>query len=252
MFVDKITPIVQQAGNMVMSRFRKDFKIHYKTDGSFCTDADLVSEQFLKSELQALIPGSGFIAEESTQHNIQEYTWVIDPIDGTKNFARGIPYFGINVGLMHGDRVIAAVTYMPAMGDMFWAQAGHGSWLNGQRLSIQDEGYVRTGALIVISAARLRQEQNLAKIKGALTHLEHGVRFRVCGAAAVDLAYAAAGSYDVVMFEGLKWWDAAAGTLLVTEAGGYVSDYHHQKVTPAFKTLIAGNPSLCKAVLSSY
>lgn len=248
-YVEAMRPIVQKAGHMIMSRFRKDYQINYKSDRSIQTDVDLLSEDILKTELCSLLPGSGFMAEESKVSEIQEYTWVIDPIDGTKNFARGLPYFGINVALMHSKKVIAAVTYMPAMSDWFWAELGQGCWRNGERVFIGDTGYRQAGVLAIASDFRLRQAHMLVKIKESLKHIEHGVRFRVCGAAAVDLAYVAGGSYDVVLFENLKWWDAAAGVLLVAEAGGWVSQYDQSFVTPSFRSLIAGNPGICQLIL---
>ncbi len=250
-YVEKIIPIVASVGDEVMRHYRTDFKITAKDSWSFYTDIDIVSQKKLQEDLLALIPGSGCIAEELEVYNKHEFTWVIDPIDGTRNFARGMPYFGISVALMHHSEVIAAVVYMPAMHDMISAQKGLGTWLNGKRVHIDSERYISAGALIVVSAGRLGKDEQSAHIKRILGHVSMGVRFRVCGAAAVDLAYAAIGVYDAVLFENLKWWDAAAGKLLVLEAGGHVSDYQKRDVTESFKTMIAGNSKICEKILDA-
>lgn len=250
-YMEKIIPIVRSVGDEVMLHYRTNFKITAKDAWSFYTDVDILSQNRLEQELLALIPGSGCIAEELNVYTKHEFTWVIDPIDGTRNFARGMPYFGISVALMHHSEVIAAVVYMPAMHDMVSAQKGLGTWINGQKVSINQDRYLSAGALIVISAGRLGRAEQSGNIKKALGHVAMGVRFRVCGAAAVDLAYAALGVYDAVLFENLKWWDAAAGMLLVFEAGGHVSDYHKHPVTESFKTLIAGNFKICEKILDA-
>lgn len=250
-YMEKIIPIVASVGDEVMQHYRTNFKVTAKDQGSFYTDIDIMSQKRLERELSALIPGSGCIAEELNVYDKHEFTWVIDPIDGTRNFARGMPYFGISVALMHYSEVIAAVVYMPAMRDIVSAQKGLGTWANGKRVMIDQDRYIASGALIVVSAARLGRTEQSGNIKKVLGPVAMGVRFRVCGAAAVDLAYAALGAYDAVLFENLKWWDVAAGNLLVLEAGGYVSDYHKLPVNESFKTLIAGNPQICEKILNA-
>lgn len=250
-YVDIMRPIIQKAGDLVMSHFRNTLHIERKQDRSIRTDVDVLSEEILKNELCVALPGSGFIAEETKVHEIKDFTWVIDPIDGTKNFARGLPYFGISVALMHHKDVIAAVTYIPAVGDWFYSQKNCGAWRNGVRLQCGGQQWKDAGALVVVSDFRLRQCELLGKIKHQLKALEHGVRFRVCGAATIDLAYASAGMFDAVLFENLGWWDAAAGSLLVAEAGGMVCQYDGSFLTPSFKTLIAGDPQICRLIMEN-
>ncbi len=246
-YVEAMRPIVKKAGDLVMSHFRSDLEIHRKNDSSIATNVDLMSEDILRNELCVMLPGSGFIAEETKEVEIKEFTWVIDPIDGTKNFTRGLPYFCINVALMHHQEVIAAITYFPAVGDWFYAQKGYGTWRNGVRLYLDKQNWLDGGALVVVSDFRLRHCELLGKIKHQLK--EQGVRFRVNGAAALDLAYVASGTFDVVLFENLKWWDAAAGVLLVHEAGGTVCQYDLSPVDRSFRSLIAGHKELCSLIL---
>lgn len=248
-YVEMMKPVIEKAGKLVMSYFRSNLTVEYKKDQSFATNADFESEKLLKTELEALIPGSGFIAEESGINQGNEYTWVIDPVDGTKNFSRGIPYFCINVALMNDSELVAAVTYYPAMQEWFYAQKGFGAWRNGQRLELNQRPWEQKGALVVISGFQVRQNDLLANISNQFKQTAHGVRFRLYGAAALDLAYAAAGTFDAVLFENLGWWDAAAGVLLVKEAGGYVSQYDGSEVDSNFKTVIAGHLEICQMLL---
>lgn len=250
-YMEKMIPIVRSVGDEIMRHYRTNFKITAKDAWSFYTDVDIISQQMLERDLIALIPNSGCIAEELDVYRKHEFTWVIDPIDGTRNFARGMPYFGLSVALVYQAEVIAAVVYMPAIGDMISAQKDLGTWLNGVRVMIDPERYLTAGSLIIVSAGRLGIAEQSAQIKKAVGHVTHGVRLRSCGAAAVDLAYAAIGVYDAVLFENLKWWDFAAGILLVQQAGGYVSDYQKRAVTESSKTLIAGNLKICTKIVDA-
>ncbi len=249
-YIEKIKPIVQKAGDLVMSHFRSDMTIHRKKDHSFATDADLACEKLLKHELEAIIPGSGFIAEESGSQDGNDFIWVIDPVDGTKNFSRGIPYFCISVALMEGQEIIAAVIYYPAMNEWFYAQKGFGCWLNGKQVRLDQPKWKEKGALVVVSDFRIRQSEFLATIKKQSKLAGTYVRFRLYGAAALDLAYAAIGAFDAVLFENLGWWDAAAGVLLVQEAGGFVGQYDGTMINRELKSLIAGHDEICKMIIS--
>lgn len=240
---------VKKAGDLALAHFRSNMKVYQKKDGSIVTEVDLASEALLKQELGALIPGSGFFAEESGITQGNEYVWVIDPIDGTKNFERGLPYFCITIALMHHQEIIAAVTYAPLIKDLFYAQKGCGAWLNDTRLSLESRDWSRNGVLAIVSGGCIQNENRLNSIRGACKSIASGVRFRVHGAAALDLAYAAAGMVDVVMFEQAKWWDIAAGILLIQESGGLATSYNGELIKQSSGSLIAGNLAICKLIL---
>lgn len=248
-YIEIMRPVIAKAGDLVMSHFRKNITIFYKKDLSLVTDLDLLSQQILIDGLTAALPGSGYLAEEGKISSIQEFVWVIDPIDGTKNFVRGLPYFCINVALMQGSEVVAAVTYQPVTGEWFCAQKGLGAFLNGQLLKLSDQ-WGQTGALIVVADVMIRNDNFLNQVKASFKTLEHGVRFRVNGAAALDLAYTASGMFDVVIFQNLAWWDMAAGVLLIQEAGGWISQHDGSILDQQSKTLIAGDPQLCKMIIN--
>lgn len=249
-----VTPMinaVKKAGDLALLHFRLNMAVYQKNDQGIVTEVDLASEQLLKHELSALISGAGFFAEESGATLGNEYTWIIDPIDGTRNFQRGLPYFCITVALMHHQEIIAAVTYAPAINDLFYVQKGLGSWLNDKRLSFQSRNWKRDGVLAIISGGCIWQKNRLDLIQDACAFTTNNVRCRVYGAAALDLAYAAAGMVDVVMFENFKWWDVAAGILLIQESGGSTMSYEGLPVEQSSANLIAGNLNICNQIVST-
>ncbi len=248
-YIKLMQPIIQKAGDLVMSHFRKSITISYKKDKSIVTDVDLLVQNFLIDQLILALPGSGCIAEEAKISNAAHFTWVIDPIDGTKNFVRGLPYFCINVALMKGPDLIAAMTYQPILQEWFWAETGFGAFLNGKPLKFEQK-YDRAGTLVVVFDAMLRNDQFLSQIKQSFKNHDIAVRFRVNGAVALDLAYTSAGMFDLVIFQNLAWWDVAAGILLIKEAGGWVSQHDGSSVDQQCKSLIAGEPSLCKIIIN--
>lgn len=250
-----VTPMinaVKKAGDLALVHFRSNMEVYKKRDGSVVTEVDFASEKLLKQELGALIPGAGFFAEESGATQGNEYLWVIDPIDGTKNFQRGLPYFCITVALMYKQDIIAAVTYAPLIKDLFYAQKGCGAWLNGSRLSLESRDWQHGGVLAVVSGGCIQRENRLHSIQEACKSIATGVRFRVYGAAALDLAYAAAGMLDVVIFEQAKWWDIAAGVLLIQESGGLAISYKGEQIKQSSTSLIAGNLVICKLILPTF
>ena len=249
-YIELMRPIIAQAADMVARAYRGRFEYFVKNDTSLVSQVDKDCEAFLKTMLVAALPGSGFIAEESDGELIQEFTWVIDPIDGTKNFIKGFPYFCISVALMHHEEVIAAMIQAPMMGDCFYAQKGQGAWLNGKRLMLDSAPTNQAGSLIAVSQVSLQKSDFLQKMKAACEKTCPKISIRMCGAAALDLAYVASGAIDLVLlFEGVKWWDVAAGMLLICEAGGQVSQYDGTVVHRDFKTLIAGKIELYGQVL---
>ncbi len=249
--VQKIVPIVQQAGNLVMLHFRSGVQVYSKGSGSLVTQADLQCEAFLKQALGDLIPGSGFVAEESGTTLGNEYTWVIDPVDGTKNFERGLPYFCISVALMHNQAICSAVIYAPALRDLFYAQIHSGAWLNGSRLTMPVRNFEQLGVVGVMSQSGMKQYERMLALQQVCASVTKSVRFRVFGAAALDLAYVAAGMVDVALFENLSWWDQAAGILLIQEAGGQVTDWKSMPIDQKSKNLLAGNSDICRLMISS-
>jgi myo-inositol-1(or 4)-monophosphatase len=221
-----------------------------KGPANFVTAADRKAEETLFAELNKARPGYGFLGEESGQRDgtDKSHRWIVDPLDGTTNFLHGIPHFATSIGLERDGIAIAGVIYNPATDDMFIAERGKGAFLNEQRIRV---------------AARTRLAE--AVITCGLPHLGHGdlalgaretgamqpkvAGLRRFGAAALDLAWVAAGRFDAYWERDIKPWDMAAGIVLVREAGGYVTDCDGGEDMYAKGHIAAGNETMHKAVL---
>ena len=198
---------IRQAGALAMSYYGNPLTLILKKDG-FATQADIAVEQFLMQQLGTILPEASFYAEESGQSGDHHdgYCWVIDPIDGTTNFARGIPYFCISVALTFNGEPVLGIIYQPVLDELFYAQQSGGAWLNGVRLSKPAD---KQGMKLVIASLWSSGRKSVKR----------GYTLRYFGAAALDCAYLASGKLDGLEFGGVAWWDIAAGILLLKEAG---------------------------------
>jgi myo-inositol-1(or 4)-monophosphatase len=169
--------------------------------------------------------------------------WCVDPLDGTTNYAHGFPFFGTSVGLTWRGRPLLGALALPALDQFFWAAPGHGAWCNGERLQVSACGRV-ADALLATGFAydRIERKDNNYAEFAWFTHRSHGVRR--AGAAAVDLAYVAAGLFDGYWERGLSSWDLAAGAVLVEQAGGVVSSYDGSPLDLASGRVLACGPGL--------
>ena len=202
-----------------------ELQVSKKGAGDYVSAADIKAEQVLFEELMRVRPGYGFIGEERglIEGSDKTHTWIVDPLDGTTNFLHAIPHFAVTAALERDGVIVAGVTYNPISNEMFWAEKGKGAYLNDKRLRVAarrhlDETVLATGIPFIGKpghAVFLKElHQVWQKVSGV----------RRFGSAALDLAYVAAGRFDGYWERGLQNWDMAAGTLLVTEAGGKVTD----------------------------
>jgi myo-inositol-1(or 4)-monophosphatase len=202
-------------------------EITYKRRSDLVTAADRRSEAMIVERLQRHFPEHGIVAEEGGGHSApSEYCWYVDPLDGTTNFAHGFPMFCVTLGLARRGEVIAGVVYDPTRDDLYTAERGGGAYLNGRRLQVSrteklSECLVATG----FPPFATNHDLNI-KFYFRFTELSHGIRR--CGSAALDLCSVAAGRFDGFWELKLNPWDKAAGSLLVTEAGGHMSDIQGQ------------------------
>ena len=217
----------------------------------FVTAADLKAEQTLFEALSKARPGYSFLAEERgmVEGTDKTHTWIVDPLDGTTNFIHAIPHFAINIALEREGVVVAAVTYNPISQDLWWAEKGKGAFLNQEkRLRVAartrlDDAVLATGIPFLGKPGHAPFLKELHQISQRVAGVR---RF---GAAALDMAWVAAGRFDGFWERGLNSWDLAAGTLLVTEAGGKVTTLEGGDDVLSAGTVLASNLDLHPLVL---
>ncbi len=224
----------QRAAKQLLRDFNEveQLQVSIKGPSDFVSQADLKAEAMIKQDLNKARPGYAFLMEESGASGSDNWTWrwVVDPLDGTTNFLHGMPHWAISIGLERrlpdgGIEVAAGVIYAPATDEMFWAEKGSGAFMNDRRLRVSarrdlSQAVFATG--IPFAVAPARQRFAFARTLGTLMPQVAGIRR--FGAAALDLAWVAAGRFDGYWEIGVKPWDISAGILLVREAGGYVTD----------------------------
>jgi myo-inositol-1(or 4)-monophosphatase len=221
-----------------------------KGNNDFVTYVDKAAEQQLIAGLSQIIPGSGFIAEEGTaDYQGEEYSWIIDPLDGTTNFIHGAPPFCVSVGLRKHEELIGGVVYEIAADECFYAFNGGKAFLNGKEITVSKTEKV-SDALIATGFpySEFSLKENFMKSLDYLFYHSHGVRR--LGSAAADLAYVACGRYDAFYEYDLKAWDVAGGTYIVKQAGGNVSDFAGGNNFIFGKQLVASNALLAEEFVS--
>ena len=256
--------VMMNAAQKAARRLLRDFneveqlQVSVKGPSDFVSQADLRAEATLRQELEKARPGYAFLMEESGASGSENWTWrwVVDPLDGTTNFLHGMPHWAISIALERrlaegGAEIVAGVVYNPAANEMFRAEKGAGAYLNDHRLRVSarremGEAVFATG--IPFAAAPSEQRLAFARTLGLLMPQVAGVRR--FGAAALDLAWVAAGRFDGYWELGLKPWDMAAGLLLVREAGGFATDPAGRD--PLAKgDVVAANPALHPRLLEA-
>jgi myo-inositol-1(or 4)-monophosphatase len=223
--------VMANAARKAARRLNRDFgeveqlQVSVKGPSDFVSTADLHAERTLKAELMRARPGYGLLMEEggATEGSDPHHRWIVDPLDGTTNFLHGVPHFAISIALERDGEIVAGLVYEPTRDEMFWAEKGVGAYLNDRRLRVSArrqlaDALIGTGIPFGGRGDQPTYLATLARVAAATS----GVRR--LGAAALDLAYVAAGRYDGFWEFGLFPWDIGAGLLLVREAGGFVSD----------------------------
>jgi myo-inositol-1(or 4)-monophosphatase len=224
--------------------------VRFKGAHNLVTHVDIEAERQLSSGLGALLPDAGFLTEEETEdRHGSGYRWVIDPIDGTTNFAHGIPIFCISVALIDPqDQPVIGIIHDVSRGDQFAARKGGGAWLGERRLSVSDNALLDHALLATGFPYEAREQVNqfIETFKALLVRCR---ALRRLGSAALDLAYVAAGRFDGFYEHELNSWDVAAGILLIQEAGGTVTDFDGGNDFLFGRTILATNGLLHSAVL---
>ncbi|WP_455220331.1 inositol-1-monophosphatase [Kaarinaea lacus] len=240
----------RNAGNIIVRALDHidRLNVQTKSENDFVTEVDKAAEQEIIRTIHKAYPNHGFLAEESGKQSGDEFTWIIDPLDGTTNYVHGFPQFAVSIALKHKQVLEQAVVYDPLRQELFTASRGRGAQLNDRRIRVTSRPGLK-GALLG-TGFPFKQQQYLdaylATFK-ALFPMTAGIRR--AGAASLDLAYVAAGRLDGFWEIGLNPWDMAAGALLIEEAGGFVCDFAGQKEYLETGNLVAANPKLLKPML---
>ncbi len=222
-------------------------KVTEKAPNDFATEVDQAAEQAIIEILTTAYPGHAFLAEESgastNPHDDNENVWIIDPLDGTTNFIHGFPQYCVSIALQHRGQITQAVIYDPTRNDLFTATRGAGAYLNDKRLRVTKRDRIQD-ALIGTGFPSRNMEGLEQYIEMFRIMTQKCTGLRRPGAAALDLAYVAAGRLDGFFEKGLKPWDMAAGSLLVTEAGGIVGTFDGESDYLYKDEVIAGTPKI--------
>ena len=243
----------RKAGNIInrASRDLDQIKVETKQRNDFVTEVDRAAEAAIIDELRKAFPDHAILAEESGQSKAarMEYCWIIDPLDGTTNFIHGVPQYCVSIGLKHKDVITQGVVFDPVKNELFTATRGTGAYLNDRRVRVTKRDKLADG--LIGTGFPFRDGSDLDRYMAmfkAVTLAAAGVRRP--GAAALDLAYVAAGRFDGFWEIGLSPWDIAAGSLLVQEAGGLIGDLKGDSGYLASGEVVAGNAKVFSQLLN--
>jgi myo-inositol-1(or 4)-monophosphatase len=239
--LDFAIDLARQAGVLLLSMFEGQRDIKLKSPFELVTDADHASEALIISAIGRQYPGHAIVAEESGgAAGDAGYTWLIDPLDGTNNYAHGFPIFSVSLALLHDGAPLVGVVYDPTRDELFAARRGQGARCNGRRIRVSSNQTLAASLLATgFPYDYATNPDNNAREFGSLAGRVQGVRRP--GSAALDLAYVAMGRFDAFWELRLQPWDSAAGALLVEEAGGRVTDWRAGEWNPWSDRLLASN-----------
>jgi myo-inositol-1(or 4)-monophosphatase len=243
-YLQAALPIARAAGDLLAEQFGRARTIELKGAINLVTEMDRRAEELIVDRLARAFPGFAVVAEEGSMRQAQsECAWYVDPLDGTTNYAHGLPVFCVSLGLWRRDEPICGIVYHPLGGEMFTAVRGEGAYLGDRRLTVSQTDDLGAAILATGFPYDIRETD--------IDNLDHFARFaksaraiRRMGAAALDLAWTAAGRFDGFWEMKLSPWDFAAGTLLCLEAGAVVTDFRGQPFTLKKGQAVVANATL--------
>lgn len=247
--IDKAVEIVHEGGALLRDFFARGVVVEHKGEVDLVTAADRSAEDLMVGKLRKYFPHDDILAEEGDYTRRQaDRCWILDPLDGTTNFAHGFPWFAISLGLVHDEQLVAGIIYNPYFEELYIAEAGAGAMLNGRLLKVSETKNIRQSLLATgFPYDRKSSVQN---------NYDHFVDFQqaaqACrrpGAASLDLACVAAGRFDGYWEMKLKPWDMAAGVVIVRESGGTVSSFSGENFDLFGDQIVASNGLIHGAML---
>jgi len=258
--------IVKKAGRLILKKSKKTFKVKEKTHNDFVTEIDVATENLITKEIRSAYPDHGILAEEkSFQKKIaaadylqNPYIWIIDPIDGTNNFRRGIPFYCVSIALfetksleksknfkyLEGELVLGVI-YAPEFNKIYYAEKGKGAYLNGKKITVSSATKLERSLMSTGFHGKFKKI-NIPYFEQIMLNSQ-GIRRN--GSAALDLCHVAEGKFEGYWEFGLKPWDIAAGALIVKEAGGRVTDIYGNMLDLFGQNILATNGKIHKEVV---
>jgi myo-inositol-1(or 4)-monophosphatase len=247
-YLDTAVEIAREAGALLANYFERRIGFTLKGEFDLVTEADRVSERLVVERLRSHFPSHAIVAEEGGGHDSSsDFRWYVDPLDGTTNFAHGFPVFSVTLALERAGELIAGVVFDPTRQEMFSAERGCGAYLNNRRIRVSLVGRLEDSLVATGFPSRKRHQNVNVHFYYQLAMLTHGVRR--AGSAALDLAYVTCGRLEAFWEFGLNPWDAAAGLLLVSEAGGRISDMHGKPASVRGAHLLSDNGAIHEEIL---
>jgi myo-inositol-1(or 4)-monophosphatase len=245
------TQIARDAGKLLVQRLGVA-KVTTKGDINLVTEADIAAENLIIDRIRSYYPQHGILAEESGETvsingKRSDWKWIIDPLDGTTNYAHGYPCFAVSIALEHAGDLEVGVVYDPMRDEMFAAERGHGATLNGRQIRVSSVDDLAQSMLCTGFPYNVRERPDFAREFANFTMIAQAVRRD--GSAALDLAYVACGRFDGFWEDGLSPWDIAAGALLISEARGRISNYNDQKLDIYNEQVLASNGLIHDAMM---
>jgi myo-inositol-1(or 4)-monophosphatase len=236
----------RDAGQVLLEKFGKITQITKKGDINLVTEADLASEALIIERIRSHYPKHSILAEESgesvTIGNDTAWKWIIDPLDGTTNYAHGYPCFCVTLALEHDGEIVIGVTFDPTRNELFAAEKGKGASLNGRPIRVSATEKLSEALIVTGFPYDFKDKENFARHLEEFLLNSRGVRRD--GSAAIDMAYVACGRFDGFWEEGLHPWDVAAGKLMIEEAGGRVTYYDSSPFSIYSPPICASNGSI--------
>jgi len=243
--------VARDAGNLLVQRLGAA-QITNKGDIDLVTEADIAAEELIIDRIRSHYPLHGILAEESGEaiqegSSRSEWKWIIDPLDGTTNYAHGYPCFCVSIGVEHAGALEIGVVYDPMRNEMFAAERGQGATLNERRIRVSNVEELNSAMMCTGFPYDVRTRPDFARDFTNFTL--HAQAVRRDGSAALDLAYVACGRFDGFWEDGLNTWDIAAGALLVSEAGGRITNFENEPLDIYTKKVVASNGRVHNAML---
>jgi len=240
--IDVLEPLMKKIGGELKELFNsREFDVQYKDKAEIVTTADKLSEKYILETLRKTFPEHRILSEESGESNNDsdsQFLWVIDPLDGTTNFAYHNPFFAIAISLFYGKHVILGLIYNPILDEMYIAKKDGGAYLNGEKLIVTNRVDLDKIRLTYCHGSSNESRNDAIKL---YSYFKKHSDIRQLGSAAMELALVARGITDAFLVPGALRWDVAAGILLIQEAGGFASDFTGKEWNFDSKDMLAGN-----------